>query len=361
MRCCGVEVPAARLKELGGKLFETVSKPDLPFHTRLQALEETVSAAGVPVPLALDYIMRGLATLKYVWTELSENALWKIAREGLNEASRVSPQLVVQREKVMDLLKHVFKNTEVTDSEVQEAVNKVCAAQGRNAQVAALIESLGDIYRSIGNSKGVVGLIKELRTDQELAKFAKAALGNIDITGLLGEVYAVDHLAASVSGEFAAPDYGLDKVKTWVEANRIGELPEIWNIPLHPGTLLRAKSGNAEEKFYLTIQGPAAEMPTEVRVVELDPSKLDPDDVKKISRLYVNDATERAAKRKGSGEGPGIVTAIPKPSQREAFFRIMNSFDTEGRKVSHVLADSSAQVEYFDGEQWRDLRAQRLC
>lgn len=355
----GQEISPPRARELGKSLYDTFNRPDAPLQEKLQAIEPILAEAQISMPLSVDYMLRGLATLKYVWEDLGEKEIWGILKSELKHAEESTKQRPLNKDLLRGVLSDVAADCGIDSTLVSAAVTRVERAGDRNAQLSTALAELREMYATLGKRDGLVQAIEKLRDRSSgLGTRLGDALGIQNPAELLDEVYTIDRLAQSAGAEFRAPLPPLSTVQAWCKSNKIGHVQETWSAPVHPGTVLRVSGGGKAPQLYVTLYGPACDDPRECQVIALDSMYAGEhgSTVSAYPAKAVKDAKERA-----DGAERSIPSVVRWPKTRQALVEVMQSFDVEGRKIEHLLREPGRKVEYFTGEEWRDLRELRLA
>lgn len=353
----GKDIAVSRFEELATVLYEKFSDPESSIQDKLQAIEPALAEVGIKMPLAVDYALRGLATLKYVWQELGEKDIWKILKAELKVAERGTSIVELDRKQLSQLFTEVATDCGISAAEIEKAVTRVKNAGERSAQFAAALGELKAFYRAQGEAAGAVSIITKLKNQGNLSARLGAALGVDDVSKLLDEVYAIDRLAENSGTEFQPNLQTTEEVRQWCYDNKIGQVPEIWSAPLHPATIIRASGGGKGTELFVTLYSPSPESPPDCQILALD--SIYASEHSSLVTNYVSKALAAAAKRE-EGEERAIPSVVKGPKARGALFSLMRSFDSELRKIDHLLREPGRTVEYFTGERWRDLRELRL-
>lgn len=356
----GGAISAERAEALGAKLYTVLNRPESPIQARLQAIEPILAEAGVRMPLSVDYMLRGLGTLTYVWNDLGEGEIWGILKSELKRSEKAARAGTVDRRALTEIFTALGAECGIDTQEISAAVSRVGAAKDRNAQVARAIAELRGMYARHGDRDGAARIVSNLmERGSDLGVQIGHALGIKEPGTLLDELYAIDRLAHSSGAEFARVLPPLETVGEWCKTKAIGQVKETWSAPLHPGTVVRAAHPGRSPTFYITLYGPACDSPSECGVVSLDSGILSTESVRLV-RKYLDKASAEARER-GDAAERAIPSIVSGPKQRAALVELMNSFDSEGVTIGRLLSDPNRRVEYFTGEEWRDLRALRLA
>jgi len=356
----GGAISAERAQTLGATLYAVLNQPESPIQARLQAIEPILAEAGVEMPLSVDYILRGLGTLTYVWNDLGEGEIWSIIKAELKRSEKATRAGTIDRRELTDVFSALGAECGIDTEEIAAAVARVTAAKDRSAQIAGAIGELRSMYALHGERDGATRIVTTLRDrSSDLGTRLGQALGIDEPAALLDELYAIDRLASTTGAEFRRPRPPLQTVRDWCAAEAIGQVRETWSAPLHPGTVVRVSSAGRAPQLYVTLYGPACESPRECHVVSLDSGLVNPDDGVTVTKYTSQAITD--AKMRGEGAERAIPSVVRRRDDRAALVTLMNSYDIEGLTVGHLLRDPNRRVEYFTGEEWRDLRGLRLA
>lgn len=356
----GGTISAERAEALGAKLYTALNQPESSIQARLQAIEPILAEAGVRMPLAVDYMLRGLGTLTYVWSDLGESEIWGILKGELKRSESAARAGTIDRRALTEVFTTIGAECGIDTAEISAAIARVRAAKDRNAQLAGAVAELRAMYAFQGDRDGAIELVSKLtERGSDLGVRLGRALGVEEPGVLLDELYAIDRLALSSGAEFARALPPLEQVRGWCETEAIGQVMETWSMPLHPGTIVRVTGPGQELRRYLILYGAACESPRQCRVVSLDSGQVDSATRSRVDE-YLGGVHAPSRRRRDSVEGEirSVRGARHAPS---ALIELMNSFDTEGVTIGHLLSDETSRVEYFTGTEWRDLRALRLA
>ena len=252
-----------------------------------------------------------------------------------------------------DLYFSVIDPTSLKRERIDLLISKLKGDSNPTDRLKIFLDETESIFKELGQQQGIERFISEVKARADLRPKLSLALGIEDPFALIEELYLIDRLALELGSEFRPELQPLSTIKEWCIQNKIGEFPEIWTSPLHPGTFIRVPNSGSRYKYFLVLNGPSCDSPSDSRIIDIDElHHADEKDIGAVCRYLKLGPTEPR-----EGDFPSIVR---KRSIRESIVRLMNYYDTIGLKIEHLLRQYGDGVEFYTGLEWKILNSQKL-